>query len=68
MILAKLSGSPNSTVSSKVTTPASSSGTSVTSTSLTRRKARNSVIVMSMQRKRAGLKEGAHDGLGRIPE
>src|SRR3978361_1276261 len=46
-ILAKLSGSPISTQISSVTAPATKSGTSVSSTSVTRRKASQSSALMT---------------------
>ena len=57
MMLAKLSCMPISTMSSSVTTPASSSGISVSSTSPKRRSTIQSRIAIETSAQNAGLEE-----------
>ena len=61
MMLAKLSGMPIRTQISSVTTPASSSGTSVSSTSPKRRSVIHSRMVIDSERPDAGLDERVND-------
>ena len=62
-MLAKLSGIPISTQISSVTAPATSSGTSVSSTSVIRRSASQSRRLIDDQRLEAGVDERLHDGV-----
>ena len=68
MMLAKFSGMPISTQISSVTRPASSSGTSVSSTSPKRRSTIHSRIAIDDQRVDAGLDEGRDHGVAGLQD